>query len=306
MKKTMKYLFSLLAVVALGFGAVLPTISAQDTDSKEVLSQIITANQDVVSMEGTGNVSLSVSDLASIDANVDFRFNNEERFAAEVTGDATGELSSTPFNLSGEAALVDGVAYVNDGSSWKVKDVTAQEDQLAARFEQVMTKVANQSTDALVNGAQKYFDFSETEAEYVLTLKEGIDAEEFWADVEDQVDVDRLAQLAVDEASAQADQTGVPLTDAQVQAVEDQAMESYEAAKGIAFEAVQHLELRFSKDNHYITYVGADFDLDGAQLEELLGRSTGGLGLTGSGEVNFSNHGETFDIQAPADAPTFE
>src|SRR5699024_11190640 len=149
MKKSIKIFFSLLTTVTMAFSVVAPTVSAQDTNWDEVLTQISEVNQEVVSMEGDGTINYSdvLSDAA---LNFDFRYSVEEAFAFELAGDVTGELVerdaggrlfrwSLPF--AGQASIIDGIAYLFDGSSWTVKDVSARQEQLLADFDRFMAQI---------------------------------------------------------------------------------------------------------------------------------------------------------------------
>ena len=87
MKKSIKIFFSLLTTVTMAFGVVAPTVSAQDTNWDEVLTQLNEVNQEVVSMEGDGTINVSADQFIDAALNFDFRYNVEEAFALELAGD---------------------------------------------------------------------------------------------------------------------------------------------------------------------------------------------------------------------------
>ncbi|MGO4941115.1 hypothetical protein ACTQ5R_00505 [Ruoffia tabacinasalis] len=323
MKKSIKIFFSLLTTVTMAFGVVAPTVSAQDTNWDEVLTQINEVNQEVVSMEGDGTITVSADQFIDAALNFDFRYNVEEAFALELAGDVTGELvttdaegnpSSMPLDFAGQASIIDGIAYLFDGSSWTVEDVSAQEEQIAADFESIMSQ-AQEQAETINDPAltQKYFDLSETDSEYVMTLKQDIDSEEFWADIESQVNLEQIKQESIDQAIAQAEAAGEELTEEDRQMLQDQMDQSFEAGKKIAFQLVDNMEMRYSKDTYYLTYLVMDYSLDSADMEQIaadMGESTESLpedfNVAFSMEFNFTNHGEVFDIVVPEGAPTFD
>lgn len=322
MKKTVKLLFSLLTAVAMAFGVVLPTVSAQDTNWDEVLTQINAVNQDVVSMEGNGNISVVADGFLNATLNTDFRFNTEERFALELSGDVTGEIisadaegneTSMPLDFAGKATLLEGIGYLFDGSSWTVEDLSAQEEEVAAQYEEMMAQITEQAQT--INDpalTQKYFDLSETDTEYVITLKQDINSDEFWADVESQVNLEELTQQSIDEAVTQAEAAGEPLTEEERQELQEQILASTEAGKKLIFQLIDSMEYRYSKETYYMTYMSMDFSLDSADIAELaqsMGETTEGMpedfNLVFTLEFNFANHGQVFDIAVPEGAPTF-
>lgn len=322
MKKSLKMFFSLLATLTLTLGIALPVVSAQDTNWDEVLTQINEVNQDIVSMEGNGKISLAADEFMNADVNLDFRFNTEERFALELTGDVTGELISTdaegnpstmPLDFAGEVAIVEGIAYLFDGTSWTVEDISEQEEEIASQIESAMAQVQSQAE--AVNDPEltkKYFDLSETDTEYVITLKQDINPDEFWADVESHVDLETIKQESFDQAIEQAEAAGEELTEEDRQELQEQLDQSFEAGKSIAFKLIDTLEMRYSKETYYLTHMLMTYSLEKADLEELaaeLGESTEALpedfNVNFSLEFNFTNHGQVFDITVPEGAPTF-
>ena len=323
MKKSIKIFFSLLTTVTMAFGVVAPTVSAQDTNWDEVLTQLNEVNQEVVSMEGDGTITVSADQFIDAALNFDFRYNVEEAFALELAGDVTGELVTTdaegnpstmPLDFAGQASVIDGIAYLFDGSSWTVEDVSAQEEQIAAEFDNVMAQMQEQA-DTMSNPelTQKYFDLSETDSEYVMTLKQDINPDEFWADVESLVDMEQIKQETIDQTIQQAEASGQEVTEEDRQTLEEQMDLSMEATKSVMFQLVDTMEFRYSKETYYLTHMLMDFSLNRANMEEIaadMGETTEGIpedfNVAFSMEFNFANHGEVFDIVVPEGAPTFD
>lgn len=323
MKKSIKIFFSLLTTVTMAFGVVAPTVSAQDTNWDEVLTQLNEVNQEVVSMEGDGTINVSADQFIDAALNFDFRYNVEEAFALELAGDVTGELvttdaegnpSSMPLDFAGQASIIDGIAYLFDGSSWTVEDVSAQEEQIAAEFDSMMAQIQEQA-DTMSNPelTQKYFDLSETDSEYVMTLKQDINPDEFWADIESHVDMEQIKQETIDQTIQQAEANGQEFTEEDRQTLEEQMDLSMEATKSVMFQLVDTMEFRYSKETYYLTHMLMDFSLDRANMEEIaadMGETTEGIpedfNVAISMEFNFANHGEVFDIVVPEGAPTFD
>lgn len=326
MKKTFKRLTSLVATASMAFTMVLPTVTAQETNWDEVLTQINTVNQELVSMEGDGTITIAAQDMINATLTTDFRYNTEERFALEVNADLAGEMvtadaegneTTSPINFGGQATVLDGIAYLYDGASWTVEDISAQEAEIAAQFEEIMGQATEQA-ETLNDPAmtQKYFDLTETDTEYVMALKQDINPDEFWADVESQVDLEAIYQESVDQAieQAQASATaaGEELTQEEIDELTQQMEQSFEASKQIGFSLINSMEMRYSKENYYLTYMAMDFGLDRADLEEIaanMGESMEGIpedfNVSFVMEFNFRNHGQVFDIAVPEGAPTF-
>lgn len=332
MKKTMKWAMGLLATFTLSTASLATPALAQETDWDTIITELQATNQEVVSMAGDGNISLAVADQLDGTLNFDFRYNLEPRFAMELNGalDAqiaqtmvtgeTGEETTTtemfPVNFSGKVSLVDGIAYLFDGASWTVEDFSAMEEQFTAEFTKYMEQAQNQT--AALEGAseltKKYFDMSETDTEYVFAMKEGINSEEFFADLNEYVDMDAVMQESIDQAIAEAQAQGQELTEEEIQQIEDQALAATQAGLKLVFEVADRMEVRYSKETQYLTYFGMDVNVteeDIAQVAQEVGETVdtsefAGMNIVLSMEFNFSDHGQTFDIVVPADAPTFD
>lgn len=322
MKKTIKKFTTMLATASLAFTMVLPTVSAQDTNWDEVLTQINTVNEELVSMEGDGTITVVAQDMLDAALTMDFRYNTEERFAFEgsanltgemVTADAEGNETTMPIDFGGQATVLDGVGYLFDGQSWMVEDISAQEEQIAAQFDEIMAQVGEQSQT--VNDPEltkKYFDLAETDTEYTLSLKPDINADEFWADIESQVNLEEIKQESIDQAVQQAEASGQSLTQEEIDELTQQIDQSFEASKQVGFQLINSLEMRYSKETYYLTYMALDFGLDKADMDEIaanLGESAEDIpadfSLAFNLVFNFRNHGQVFDISVPEGAPTF-
>ena len=313
----------MLATASLAFTMVLPTVSAQETNWDEVLTQINTVNEELVSMEGDGTITVVAQDMLDAALTMDFRYNTEERFAFEgsanltgemVTADAEGNETTMPIDFGGQATVLDGVGYLFDGQSWMVEDISAQEEQIAAQFDEIMAQVGEQSQT--VNDPEltkKYFDLAETDTEYTLSLKPDINADEFWADIESQVNLEEIKQESIDQAVQQAEASGQSLTQEEIDELTQQIDQSFEASKQVGFQLINSLEMRYSKDNYYLTYIALDFGLDKADMDEVaanLGESADDIpadfNVSFNLVFNFRNHGQVFDIIVPEGAPTFD
>lgn len=336
MKKSIKWAMSLLATFTLGTASLTTSAVAQETDWDTILVELQETNQDVVSMTGDGSIYLSLADQLEGNVNFDFRYNLEPRFSMELNGalDAqiaqtilTGEsdegMSSTetfPINFSGQVTLIDGIAYLFDGASWTVEDFSEMEEEFVAEFNRYLEEAKGQT--AMWEGAneltKKYFDMTETDTEYVMTMKTGIDSEEFIADMNEYVDLDAVIEESIDQAVTEAQSLtqaeGEELTEEEIQEIEDQAYDATQAGLSLVFEILDRMEVRYSKDTHYMTYMGMDMNIteeDIAQVAQEMGEIVDtseftGMNIVISMEFNFSDHGQVFDITVPADAPTFD
>lgn len=327
MTKHVKWILSFVTAFMMTVGIISPSVSAQETNWDEVLTELNEVNQDVVSMEGDGAIHLDVADVANGSLTFDFRYNIDPAFAAEVNGAISGELmmadeegnmQAVPLEFAGQAAVVDSVMYFFDGTSWIVEDISEIEEEFEAQFNQAMAQAQEQAGDmtASVELTQKYFDLTETDTEYVMVLQDDINPDEFLADIEQYVDIEQIKQeslsQAIEQAEAAAEAQEMEFTEADRQEMEAQFEQAFDAGIKLYFQIVDRMEIRYAKDTYYVTHMGIDLTFteeDFAELAAEMGESSEGMegiNIALSMEFNFDNHGEVFDITVPADAPTFD
>jgi len=303
----------------LGVGPV-PQLNAQETNWEEVLTQIYEANKEMVSMEGNGTINLEVQDMLSGDVSMNFQYNLDPVFAADVSGaidallyseNAEGELESFPINFSGQAVIADRMAYFFDGSSWYTEDISEAYDMFAEQFQAGLDQANQMTAEQRVEMTMKYYDLTETDTEYVTTLKADINEEEFWADVEEMLDMEKIKADAIEQVIEQGEAQGEELTDEMQAKVEEQLNLAFEAGKSIVFKFINRAEMRYSKDTYYLTGLMVEMSMNDQDVNDLMlemGMEEEALlpvdsfNMTMSMEMNFMNHAQTFDIQVPAEA----
>lgn len=322
MKNSVTKMLSIIVAftLMLGIGAI-PTIQAQNTNWEEVLIEINEVNKEPVSMEGNGLINLEVVDVASGNLALDFRYDLEPDFEAEITAgldallyfeNAEGEIESSPMNFSGQAILSEGMGYLFDGSTWYAEDMSEFIEVFAEEYQAGMEQAEIINPEQNREITMKYMIMSETDTEYVMVLDPDLNEEEFWADIEAMIDLEKIKADAIDQVIEQGEAQGDEISVAERQELEDQYDMAFEAGKSFALDFMDHVEVRYSKENYYMTAMVmqmsmSDQDLNDMMLElgiedeeEMLPMDS--FNMTLSIEMNFMNHGQNFDIQVPAEA----
>ena len=325
MKKTLKWFLSIVSVLTI-LTSSSSIAFAQDIDLKSVLTSIQEANKTVESQEGIGNLSFSLyngqEELFGGDLDTDFRFNVDPRFSMEGTfsgnvrdssqsvdengNPVSDQAQETPFDL--KVSMVEGIIYVFDGTSWSVEDFTQQEEELSKAFTEALNQAAGAQTevnDDLVSICEKYFDISDNGTDYVFAMKPDIEAEAFWQDISKIVDIEKIKQEAVDEAIKQMQEQGTEVTEEGKAQME----ETYNQAFDMVFDFLDKYEIHYNKETLNPSKIYLELSLNPEDIEKITGTAdeetqkiTGNLTFT----MNFSKHGEQFDIQIPEGAPTFD
>lgn len=313
MKKGFKLLSSLFVALLMALN-VLPSVSAQSAAS-EVFAEINAVNQTapLESMHANGFLSVSfVSGEQSADIgqfNFDFSYNIDPRFAMEFDGEVISPfLGSDTYTLSAWAS--EGIAYLFDGvnNEWTVEDYSAQEYEIS---DQVYTAIndaqANQTelTADQLALVDKYADLTETDTDYVFTLKQGIDANELWADLESVVDMEALINEAIDQAKATAAEQGIEFS-----AEEEEIIRSTYSAETLATILATNpvISISYSKDGYKVTGMTMVLTINPNDFVEATEEEAAESGLPETMivtmEMTFDGHGQVFDIVVPEEALT--
>ncbi|MBF6978371.1 hypothetical protein IU403_04335 [Aerococcaceae bacterium zg-BR22] len=226
MKNWKKKLVALTATTLLVGGPALSTVSAQETYDKAFFTELIKANQSYSALKFDGTVKVSaMSDGQSADFGVikyEGRFNADPLTAA-FNGTVTSLfLQGKKLEFSG--FLKDNIAYVNapDPTSesaetkWHAVDIATQIEEVKKQYEMQM-KQYNELSGQTAELNAKYTDVTETDTEYIVTLKKDINADEFWEDLSKIVDFKKLAADAVKQVEMQ---TGEKIDDKQREQIE--------------------------------------------------------------------------------------
>lgn len=318
MKKITKF-FSLMLVMMLSIVGVLPSVSAQETDVATVLNEISAANKDIESAKGDLNATifLEMDGTPIIDLNVSgpFMYNVSPRFSANGEFSVSGTVNNQTAAESGAESqtqeiseqatltLVEGMLYIFNGKEWSTQDMTEAEKDIIDAYNEGKAQEANIDTKAVNEKMAKYYDLEETDDMYILRLKEGIDPQAFWTDMNEVLDIEAIKEEAIAQAQKQAEDQGAEFTDAQRQQI-DYYFNNF---LNLAIELFDQLEMHYSKDGYKLMKMVFAMSADETHIANALGMDPEALGVKGNGkltyEINFSNHGESFDIQKPADAP---
>lgn len=326
MKKLFNVMIATIAVVSLIFAGAMP-VSAQDINVKDVLTKVQEANKELGSQEGDAKLDFSVTidgtEQIAGDLNGTFQMNVDPKFAAFIDGqgnfrqavpvtDENGNVTETqnqeiPF--SGQITVLDSILYAFDGSAWTVEDISDVEAEVSKVYTDAMAQVTESQaevTDDLVALYEKYMDITETDSEYVFKMKPDINSEEFWADAQKVVDIEKIKQEAIDDAIAQAEAQGIEMTEEQKAQMKD----TYDKAFNMIFDMFDNYEIHYAKDTNKVTKLVMNMTLDNEDLAKLASEAMPAedsqVNLVFNLEMNFKNHGQNFDIQVPADAPTFD
>lgn len=312
MKKVTKVLSSLLVALMMTF-SVMPQVSAQETNTREVLEQIQAASSSLESMQVDGHIALALksgeqqSDLGQF--NFDMVYNIDPRFSAEFNGEIISAfLGSEAYTLSAWAQ--DGVAYLYDGmeDAWTVEDYSAQEQDISDQVYQAISEAEAMQvevTDEYVALVDKYLTFSETETDFVYTVNENINAQELWADLDAVVDLEAIREEAIAQAKTQATEQGIEFSAEDEELI--RSMYSVETLETI-LATNPHIEVHYAKDTYKLSKMIFNVTINPNDFmsteEEVSAEEAAALpeNIMISMEMNFSNYGQAFDITVPAEA----
>ena len=334
MKKTMKKITQVMVAM---FGlSVVPGAHAQDNAA--LLQELADANKDYVSQafEYDSSLYMEVDGQKYVDiaSKGNGKYNVENPFSGEVTFDVNGEVSQNtpqapiveegsesteeattvatsevqlePLSFATTVIVLDNIAYTLDGDTWKSKDVTEDLKEMSKSFDEMKASIKPEQVKALQEKLAPYMDVTETDSEYVVKLKQDIDSKQFWTDLNEVLDIEKMKASAIEEAEKQAQSQGVEFTDAQRQQTE------YFIDKGLEFflDMISYSESHYDKESKKLTQSIIDIDLTEEDIANIVGMDKEALGVTANVKIaikiNFSNHGETFDIKAPEDAQPAE
>lgn len=312
MKKGFKLLGSLLVALLMAIN-VLPTVSAQST-ARDVLTQINAAGQNQLeSMNANGFVSVAfqsgeqTADIGQL--NFDMSFNIDPRFSMEFQGEVVSPfLGSETYTLS--AWALEGIAYLYDGlnDEWTIEDYSAQEQEISDQVYAAINEAQAQQgelTEEQIALAEKYSDFSETETDYVFTLKQDIDANELWADLNSAMDMEALINDAIEQAKATGAEQGVEFTAEDEEMIRSlYSVETLEAVLGTN----PVISASYDKTTYKPTGISAVLTIN---PNDFMGTTEEEAAETGMPEtvivtieMTFGGHGETFEIVVPEAAFT--
>ncbi|UUX32947.1 hypothetical protein [Fundicoccus culcitae] len=310
MKKGLKAFSSLLIAILVAI-QIVPAVGAQENDARTILQEINQTNNEVISMRGEGFLSLSMvsneqrADLGQL--NFDFAYNIDPKFALDAKAEVVSPFIGEALNLG--VFYDNGVAYLFDGTAWEARDFSAEEQAISDAFSEAMGEITNgpdsEEAQAMLDINVKYTDLEVTDTEYIFSLKENINAEELWADLNNVVDLEALKDEAIAQAEAEA---GEAIDQASLDTIE--SMYSAETLDAI-LKTNPVVDVHYDKETLRVTNFTFEFNINLADFipeEDLVdeeGNSTASQLpqlIIVAGEINFSNFGEQFDISVPQEA----
>lgn len=314
--KRMPWFLSLGLIVTfmLGMATSKPVEAQTETDWDQVLRSISEKNSNLLSMEVEGRIDLEADNLGSSFLELDFRYSLEPHLAVDINFWLVGERVEygpqgangiVPIEDSGPVLIIDGLVYYFNGYVWTVSDATEILNLLEEEWlinTPAPDILNDQQMEAYLAFLQKYYDLSENETEYIIQLKENIHRPVFWQDAQDYQDLFLENGITQSTTATSSNQNNITPYE-----------EWSESEKDAYFLIYQQLEMRYSKADYYLSSISFNLEANEEETQvladyfyltniiEMADTNWFKLNLT----LNFSNHGEAFEIKVPVNAPEY-
>lgn len=219
MKKTLKSIVALAASTLLMAGPVATSTLAQTTFDEAFFTELSEANKHFESMKFDGLVKVSavsddqVADMGQMTFKGSFN-------GIPLQGSFEGEVSSLFLGgkkMPVQAFYQNSIAYLGfpggeEGKTeWQAMDFSKQESEIIKGYQDAYKEAsASQDPKVVADLNNKYMNVEETDTEYVFTLKEDINADELWADVNSLVDLNAAKEQMIKQTE---EQTGEKIDD---------------------------------------------------------------------------------------------
>ena len=314
MKKTMKKFFALAASTLLFTGPVATTTMAQTTIDENVLTEIQEANKHFESVKWDGVFKVSaVSDNQTADMgqlNFNGTFNGiplQGSFEGNVSSLFLGgqEIGLKAFYQNSTAYIGTMEGEAGSGINWTAYDFTTLEADMIKSFQDAYSQSSNVDPQKTTEFTSKYMDVTETDTDYVYTLKQDINAEEMWNDVDALVDLEKVKE---DTIANMEEQSGEAL-DEESRAQLDKSFNSESLAKFLQMKPV--IEVSYNKETKFISKLLMDLTVNMQDFmgeEELAENAESGMPQSFSVhvEMNFSEHNVPQEVTVPEEALAVE
>lgn len=314
MKKTMKKFFALAASTLLFTGPVATTTMAQTTIDENVLTEIQEANKHFESVKWDGVIKVSaVSDNQTADMgqlNFNGTFNGiplQGSFEGNVSSLFLGgqEIGLKAFYQNSTAYIGTMEGEAGSGINWTAYDFTTLEADMIKSFQDAYSQSSNVDPQKTTEFTSKYMDVTETDTDYVYTLKQDINAEEMWNDVDALVDLEKVKE---DTIANMEEQSGEAL-DEESRAQLDKSFTSESLAKFLQMKPV--IEVSYNKETKFISKLLMDLTVNMQDFmgeEELDENAESGMPQSFSVhvEMNFSEHNVPQEVTVPEEALAVE
>lgn len=308
-----------------------PLVQAQEQsiDLPSLITNIQEANKEIESMAGklTLDLNVDVPELVKLESKIqgDFQFNVSPRFSAKVAGSAdlttaspvlaedgsaTDEMETNTDNRNIDITIVDGILYAYDGSAWTVEDISEMEQLISQEVTNVIKEtqanISSQSVDKILPLYEKYYDITQTDSEYVFTMKENIDKDALWADIEVATG-ENIREQVIKEVEAEMDRQGESFT--------PEEKEIFEALfyniLDLIIDQVGNAVVAYDSTTYKLTRTEFIVHLTSEELAKVLepivsSNVPEGIQIDVTYVINYYDHGKEFDIVVPAEAPKLE
>lgn len=310
MKKWKKQIVAWGAVASLGLGFVAPVANAQTYDAA-FFAELSEKNQSFKNAKVEGTIKATVSsdgqtiDLGTIDASV--AFNTEPVSFAFTATVKSLFLGGQDFEVA--SYLQDNVAYFGtpveeEGklvTSWMAVDATGVDETFnETTSPETLDKYVDMDKVNEINA--KYSDVTETETDYVISLKENIDADAFVEDIRSAIDLDGIRAEAIRQYE---EQKGEPLTEEEKASFEDYNVEDYIATIKVLLASNPKVTLMYDKASGFLKAVDMDIKVNVKEVLAAADQNVDGLPLEMIHIVlnyTISGHNETQTWEVPAEA----
>ncbi|NLJ17709.1 MAG: hypothetical protein GX355_02490 [Globicatella sulfidifaciens] len=310
----MKKFFALAASTLLFTGPVATTTMAQTTIDENVLTEIQEANKHFESVKWDGFIKVSaVSDNQTADMgqlNFNGTFNGiplQGSFEGNVSSLFLGgqEIGLKAFYQNSTAYIGTMEGEAGSGINWTAYDFTTLEADMIKSFQDAYSQSSNVDPQKTTEFTSKYMDVTETDTDYVYTLKQDINAEEMWNDVDALVDLEKVKE---DTIANMEEQSGEAL-DEESRAQLDKSFTSESLAKFLQMKPV--IEVSYNKETKFISKLLMDLTVNMQDFmgeEELAENAESGMPQSFSVhvEMNFSEHNVPQEVTVPEEALAVE
>lgn len=306
MKGRRKLLLMLVVTFLAGIISSHSVDAKEETDFNEIILKINEQNMKISSLEADGKVDLEIENLGAGVLELDFRYQLDPSLAIESNFQLIGEMVEyggdgateiRPIESYGPLIVKDRLAYYFNGYVWTVSDISKISKLLTNLISQIGINSQNfksaEQLDRYMAFIEKYYDFTESDTDYIFQLKDPINREEFWQEAQ------AIQNITL---NRQADQL-----------ISKPLEEWSDLEKEVYFLIFQQMETAYSKENFYISSIQLNMEANGDDVQtfasyfdlkdnfEKAEADWFKLNL----KFDFSNHGADFDIQIPENAPEF-
>lgn len=189
--------------------------------------------------------------------------------AEEVGEETEAEPTTEAFqgSLEGLMTLINDKLYFFNGNDWHVQEIAG----LNESFQEEYNEEVSGQNEAMM---KKYFDLSETEDSYVLSFNTELAQAEFYQDLKEQVDLDKLMDEQIEQTMKVLEES--PEFNAEEfdkEAYSQQMRETQEQAFQLGVKMIKKLEVHYDKESYQMKSMLLDLEADGSDIAEVVGEA---------------------------------